>query len=432
MTTATQTVCQQLATLLLHDDALACDVLEQHSDLLKAAFPQHFPQISEGIESFEFELALAALQDAGVLCTGVAGPTWAQLSPKKGASILIVDDSPLNLVLLSNMLMKYYQVRVANCGEKALDIAFSLPTPDLILLDIMMPRMDGYQVFRRLKNTAHTRNIPVIFCTGRSDLAFEKKALELGAADFIAKPVHIDIARHRIRNLLEREGLRKEVESFRDHLAHLVTERSSQLLERMEQLTAIFELSPDGFVSFDGERHVTYASPAFFRMTGLNDADIAGLNETDFSALIARGCIPAARFAGCAALRLPHPLEPYNPRQRIEWAGAARRILEVGLRVSEAGSIAQILYFRDVTHETEVAQMKSDFLNTAAHELRTPMVSIYGFAEVLMNRELDEASRQDAYSIIFKRAEQMMAITNKLVDLSQIEAQHGKNFVSKP
>ena len=433
-------VIRQLSTLLAQDDSKALEVLDENSALLNAAFPQYFSQIETAILAFDYDLAIAALAHAGVCAHDLTASTGVARQAPKAATILVVDDTPSNLVLMNSVLKDDWNVKVVNSGAKALKIAFSDTPPDLIVLDIMMPVMDGYEVCWQLKKNPKTTNIPVIFFTGKSESAFEEKALELGAADYITKPINVDIARHRIRNLMEREGLRKEVESFRDHLSQLVKERSSQLVDRMEQLTAIFELSPDGFVSFDADFRVKYASPAFFRMTGLKEADITALDETAFANLLASGCMPGTRFPGFDALRVSQPCKIHpnnakanpcacqNQRQLIEWAGPARRMLEVGFRASESGSISQILYFRDVTHETEVDLMKSEFLTTAAHELRTPMASIYGYAEVLMTQELDEVSRQDYLAIIFKQTELMMSITNELVDLNHLETRHGKDF----
>jgi signal transduction histidine kinase len=91
--------------------------------------------------------------------------------------------------------------------------------------------------------------------------------------------------------------------------------------------------------------------------------------------------------------------------------------------------VSHILYLSDITHETEVDRMKSEFLATAAHELRTPMASIYGFAEVLLTQELDAANSKEFLGIIFKQSEMMASILNELLDLARIEARRGADFV---
>lgn len=103
-------------------------------------------------------------------------------------SVLVVDDTPQNLQLISELLAHRYRVRVAPGGDRALQIAQAMP-PDLILLDVVMPEPDGYEVCRRLKADARTRDIPVIFLTSRHDMENEALGFSLGAVDYIAKPV---------------------------------------------------------------------------------------------------------------------------------------------------------------------------------------------------------------------------------------------------
>ncbi|CAO3452849.1 Response regulator c-di-GMP phosphodiesterase, RpfG family [Azospirillum largimobile] len=114
--------------------------------------------------------------------------------------VLVVDDTPDNLMLMAGLLKESYRVKVASGGEKALRIAQTAPAPDLILLDIMMPDMDGYAVCRRLKADAATRDIPVVFLTALSEQADEQAGLELGAVDYITKPISAPILLARVRN----------------------------------------------------------------------------------------------------------------------------------------------------------------------------------------------------------------------------------------
>jgi PAS domain S-box-containing protein len=197
---------------------------------------------------------------------------------------------------------------------------------------------------------------------------------------------------------------------------------------RTELLNAIFQLSPDGFVSFDSEQRVNYASPAFESLTQIETATLTGVSEQAFSDLLAQQCLPSSSFKGVRRLRESAAAGRTDERELIELALPGRRVLEVGFRLSISGAVSQILYFRDVTHETEVDQMKSDFLSTAAHELRTPMASIYGFAEVLLTQSLDEDSRKEFTGIIFRQSDLMASILNELLDLARIEARRGKDF----
>ena len=103
--------------------------------------------------------------------------------------ILVVDDTPANIDLIKGILQQGYKIKAATSGEKALKIAAKIPGPDLILLDVMMPEMDGYQTCERLKGDPATAAIPVLFVTGHADEAERAKGLALGALDFITKPV---------------------------------------------------------------------------------------------------------------------------------------------------------------------------------------------------------------------------------------------------
>jgi len=117
--------------------------------------------------------------------------------------VLVVDDTPDNLSLMSGLLKDLYKVKVANNGEKAISIANSDSPPDLILLDIMMPGMSGYQVCQVLKASQATRAIPIIFLTAITATEDEKKGLELGAVDFITKPVNPPVVLARVATQLQ-------------------------------------------------------------------------------------------------------------------------------------------------------------------------------------------------------------------------------------
>src|SRR5258705_509368 len=99
--------------------------------------------------------------------------------------ILVVDDTPDNLALVSGLLRDTYRVKVANSGANALRIANAQPAPDLILLDIMMPDLDGYDVCRRLKAAEETQDIPVIFLTAKAEMEDERLGLDIGAVDYL-------------------------------------------------------------------------------------------------------------------------------------------------------------------------------------------------------------------------------------------------------
>ena len=118
-------------------------------------------------------------------------------------TILIVDDTPINLGVISGALKESYRTKVATNGEKALAIASGEDKPDLILLDVMMPEMDGYEVCRRLKANPETKDIPVIFLTGQTGTDDETKGFEVGAVDYIHKPFSEAVVKARVRTHLQ-------------------------------------------------------------------------------------------------------------------------------------------------------------------------------------------------------------------------------------
>ena len=156
----------------------------------------------------------------------------------KNPSILVVDDTPDNIDVLKEALKKDYIVRPALDGATALKIASTDPKPDLILLDIMMPGMDGYEVLRRLRAGRNTRQIPVIFVTSASDIESELKGFELGAVDYIVKPFNPVIVRARVRTHLELCDAKKKLER-----QNLELKAKTDLLEEIVNLDSLTGIS---------------------------------------------------------------------------------------------------------------------------------------------------------------------------------------------
>ncbi|WP_346930157.1 two-component system response regulator [Clostridium sp.] len=156
-------------------------------------------------------------------------------------TILIVDDTPDNLILISEVLKDDYKIKVANRGERALKIANSDPQPDLILLDIMMPEMDGFEVCKKLKENPHTSKIPVIYLTAKTQVEDEQLGLNLGAVDYITKPISVPIMKARIRNHLQLKAASDFLKSKSDFLENEVRKRTQEI--RDFQDVTIFALT---------------------------------------------------------------------------------------------------------------------------------------------------------------------------------------------
>lgn len=144
-------------------------------------------------------------------------------------TVLVVDDTPDNLALMSALLKEHYRVKVSNSGSKALDIANSATPPDLILLDIMMPEMDGYDVCKRLKETANTAEIPIIFLTAKTESRDETKGLALGAVDYLTKPVNPEILMARVSNHLQLKAQKDFLADKNEFLEKEVRRRTQEV-----------------------------------------------------------------------------------------------------------------------------------------------------------------------------------------------------------
>jgi putative two-component system response regulator len=142
----------------------------------------------------------------------------------------VVDDTPSILSLMNCVLEDEYKVKIANGGEKALQIVASDSPPDLILLDIMMPGMDGYEVCRRLKRDPKTMNIPVIFFSGMSGVDDEQKGLELGAVDYVPKPISVPIVMARVKNHLALSAMANFLRDQNDFLEREVAKRTREVM----------------------------------------------------------------------------------------------------------------------------------------------------------------------------------------------------------
>lgn len=165
----------------------------------------------------------------------VAPATQTPASPPQ-PTVLLVDDAPDNLMLLSELLKPEYRIRLAANGAKALEICLSDSAPDLVLLDIMMPDIDGFEVARRMRAHPGAQGIPVIFVTAMNSPDAHRQGLELGAVDFITKPIDPDMVKLRVRNFMRYVQMRRDQQADYDNMVELAHLREE--LERINQHNA--------------------------------------------------------------------------------------------------------------------------------------------------------------------------------------------------
>ena len=210
-----------------------------------------------------------------------------------------------------------------------------------------------------------------------------------------------------------------------------ITRAKSEETERdrlRRELDTIVRLSPDGLATFDTEGRLSYCNPAFERLTGRewHSLEGASLEELDslFSELLGRADqAPPLKQKGDGEL---DELELLHPERRT----ISRMLQRV---LNEHGELkGSVLFVRDITREREIDRMKSEFLSTAAHELRTPMTSVRGFAELLLSDDFDSAMTREIAETIHRQATLLVKIVNELLDIARIEAGHGKDFVYAP
>lgn len=160
------------------------------------------------------------------------------LSGPRKRSILIVDDVPANLQVLNSLLKDEYRTLIATSGQRAIELAQAEPRPDLILLDIMMPDLDGYQVCEVLKSEPRTREVPVIFITGKVALEDEVRGFQVGCVDYITKPISPPILRARVKTHLMLAAARELLKERNIDLEHKVQERTEEVV-RVQDATFI-------------------------------------------------------------------------------------------------------------------------------------------------------------------------------------------------
>jgi diguanylate cyclase (GGDEF)-like protein/PAS domain S-box-containing protein len=192
------------------------------------------------------------------------------MTTQETSHILIVDDTPLNIEILLGMLEGEHELSFATSGREALDLLHKIRRPDLILLDVMMPDMDGYAVCAALKADAATRDIPVIFVTASADPVSETRALSAGGVDFIHKPVNQAVLRARVSLHLElkRRALVLEKSLAEIALAH----------EQLKILWQAVEQSPTSIVITGRDVAIQYVNPYFTVETGYSLAEVLGQN----------------------------------------------------------------------------------------------------------------------------------------------------------
>lgn len=262
------------------------------------------------------------------------------ITPNRKPIVLIVDDTPMNIEVLSKTLGKGYEVRVATRGEKALEIARSKVPPDLILLDIMMPGMDGYEVCVQLKGDSVTAHIPVIFVTAKSDVEDETKGFALGAVDYITKPFHLPIVQARIQThlRLSRQARLLEEYAFIDSLTHIPNRRRFDAVYDEEWRRALRNKTPLSLCMIDIDYFKKYNDTL-----GHGEGDVC-LQKVAASLVnsSARGGELAARYGGEEFIVILPYCDEATLAQSAENIRRAVEALQIPHPASEVSSVVTV------------------------------------------------------------------------------------------
>jgi phosphoserine phosphatase RsbU/P len=298
--------------------------------------------------------------------------------------VLIVDDTPENIDVLGEILKPYYRRSVALNGMKAIKIATSDDPPDLILLDIMMPEMDGYEVCRRLKADERVQDIPIIFVTAKTEVEDETKGFELGAVDYIAKPfsipvvearvrAHLELKKHRDREVIQREKLEALLGKLNDELADAADYVKFLLPEPLNEpaITTNWHFVPSttlggdalGYHWVDEDSFAIYlvdvcghgVGAALHSVSVLNVLRSENLQSTDFRR-------PEEVLAGLNAV---FPMESHKGMYFTIWYGVYNRVSRL-LTYASGGHPAALL-IEDIDEE-----------KSKIRELKTPNLFIGG------------------------------------------------------
>ncbi len=348
--------------------------------------------------------------------------------------ILVVEDNSASLRLLRDILSSAgHRVRPISSGEEALD-EIGTELPELILLDICLPGMDGFDVCRQLKSDARTREVPVIFISAMGDTVDKMRAFDVGGQDFICKPYQLQEVLARVRTHLHLYQAEKALKETQDRLEERVRERTEALSESEERYRSITQLALDAIIASDERGRIIDWNRGAETIFGYGREEILGrpievlvpvaFRDRHRSALQGAGKSGEVKLAG-KLLEMTglhkdgheFPLE----LSLSSWVSRGRTYFSAVLRdITERKRLAEHLQ-RAKERAEEASRAKSAFLAAMSHDIRTPMNAILGMGEVLRESGLNPEQNR-VLNILTHAGESLLALINDILDLSKIEA----------
>ncbi|MEO1621412.1 MAG: response regulator, partial [Cyanobacteria bacterium J06632_3] len=328
------------------------------------------------------------------------------------ADILVIDDTPENLHLLASMLTeRNYKVRSVTKGLTGLRGAIAAP-PDLILLDINMPEVDGYEVCRQLKLHDTTQDIPVIFISALGDVFDKVKAFNAGGVDFITKPFQIEEVLARIRTHLSLYELQRERAAYAQRLQQEIDER--RRAEETFEKAFLASPSPIAISTLHSGQFVA-VNPSFLRLSGYSKEDVLGCTEAELSlwqepARYQQAIEQVSKGEACNSIELECKTR----------SGELRTVLVSMEQITLNEQLCSLTTINDIT---ERKRLENEFISVVSHELRTPMHSLVGALDLLSTGELGELSTQgkQILSVATSNAERLIRLVNDILDLERLK-----------
>jgi PAS domain S-box-containing protein len=339
----------------------------------------------------------------------------------RAATVLVVDDNPQNLALVQAQLERAgYRVTTTESGRDALEIAANDP-PDLILLDVMMPGLDGYEVCRRFRTGNYAASIPIVMLTSLQEQTDKLRALQAGANDFLSKPVDRAELLARVHSFIHMKQLYDELEEQRRDLEL----QAHQLAIEKSRAEGILDSMADGVVTVDGAGAVTLFNPGIEQMVGLTFEETRGrpwpavLNLHTISGQpIDDDSSPIQEVLRTGHSAPARDLTLWRPNQTVmDVSVSAAPIRQAG-----GAMIGVVCVFRDVSREREAARLRQEFIALVTHEIRTPMAAIYGFAELLITRETLSDKARGFAETIYREADRLSNLINDFLDIHRLES----------
>ncbi|MEA5596328.1 ATP-binding protein [Rivularia sp. UHCC 0363] len=329
------------------------------------------------------------------------------------ADILVIDDTPENLELLSQILKdKGYKVRSVTKPSTGLRGAKAAP-PDLILLDVKMPEMNGYEVCQHLKADELTREIPVIFISALGDVLDKVKAFEVGGVDYITKPLQVEEVLARIKTHLTIRQLQQQLQTQNRHLQQEISERTAA----EEKFAKAFRSSPNPIaIATLAENRFLDINRSFLEISGYSQAEIIQKSATNLNLWIN----PQVYDDSVKILLQNDSLHNQECQLRTK-QGEIKTVL-LSIELIELDGVACTLNL--INDITERKRLEDEFISLVSHELRTPMNSIIGALDLLSTQQLGALTvqGQQIINIAINNTERLIRLVNDILDLERIKS----------